>query len=333
MGEQQLWQPTERQGEAWCTERAQMLRDIDCGVSTTNLWEYGKTMDIGAWVSQPSTSPTPPLCWFRVPPSLMVMRLSLHVRRLQADDTALPEVADAIDKAIHNISSLQTAKGDSEKIFDEMFCGADGSDVVDKESYLGNPVDNLGDWTFAGEKASLIEKMTEAIRARFKGIIEHPAVEASSVLQPKNWLPCDLHDEGANEQEHAKLKVLASAFEHLSGMKEFNLDSVAGEWRRLKHVVLRMQCWTKLNFAEFWCYFLSIKGHVEGPSSFPNMVKLIRTVLLVVSDTSCAERGFSLMNRIHTAARNRLFSTTLDRLMRINSLGPSVEDFDPTLVL
>eukprot|EP00616_Rhizochromulina_sp_CCMP1243_P014157 CAMPEP_0118962098 /NCGR_PEP_ID=MMETSP1173-20130426/551_1 /TAXON_ID=1034831 /ORGANISM="Rhizochromulina marina cf, Strain CCMP1243" /LENGTH=53 /DNA_ID=CAMNT_0006910317 /DNA_START=616 /DNA_END=777 /DNA_ORIENTATION=- len=28
-----------------------MMRDIDCcGVATLDLWHYGRTMDIGAWV-------------------------------------------------------------------------------------------------------------------------------------------------------------------------------------------------------------------------------------------------------------------------------------------
>ena len=59
---------------------------------------------------------------------------------------------------------------------------------------------------------------------------------------------------------------------------------------------------------------------------------------LFKSDTSkegppCCERSFALMNRIHTYLRNRLGVATLNNLMCICSLGPSIMNFDPKLIL
>ena len=57
------------------------------------------------------------------------------------------------------------------------------------------------------------------------------------------------------------------------------------------------------------------------------------SVLLIILDTSCCERSFALMNRIHTYLRNRLGVATLNNLMCICSLGPSIMNFDPKLIL
>ena len=60
---------------------------------------------------------------------------------------------------------------------------------------------------------------------------------------------------------------------------------------------------------------------------------LASVVLLIILDTSCCERSFALMNRIHTYLRNRLGVATLNNLMCICSLGPSIMNFDPKLIL
>ena len=60
---------------------------------------------------------------------------------------------------------------------------------------------------------------------------------------------------------------------------------------------------------------------------------LALVVLLIILDTSCCERSFALMNRIHTYLRNRLGVATLNNLMCICSLGPSIMNFDPKLIL
>ena len=63
------------------------------------------------------------------------------------------------------------------------------------------------------------------------------------------------------------------------------------------------------------------------------VIRMIVLYLMVPLDTSECERGFSLMNLLKTALRNRLGSRRLNDLMRICLLGPSVEDFDPKQIL
>ena len=66
-----------------------------------------------------------------------------------------------------------------------------------------------------------------------------------------------------------------------------------------------------------------------GTANWNCEIKLeLRIILIIVIDTSCCERGYSLMNRTHTAERNLLKVETVNDLMAIVNLGPDVDDLD-----
>ena len=65
------------------------------------------------------------------------------------------------------------------------------------------------------------------------------------------------------------------------------------------------------------------------PKRHQLLVRLRTVVALIPLDTSECERGFSKMNLIMGAMQSRMGSKKLDWLMRINLLGPELEDFDP----
>ena len=59
------------------------------------------------------------------------------------------------------------------------------------------------------------------------------------------------------------------------------------------------------------------------------IVRMRTLVALIPLGTSKCERGFSKMKLIIGAMQSRMASVKLDWLMRINLLGPELEDFDP----
>lgn len=59
----------------------------------------------------------------------------------------------------------------------------------------------------------------------------------------------------------------------------------------------------------------------------PNITILIQIYLILPHNTACCERGFSAMNRIKTASRNRLYVTTLDALMTVSLNGPVLSQY------
>ena len=61
---------------------------------------------------------------------------------------------------------------------------------------------------------------------------------------------------------------------------------------------------------------------------FPDFVELAKIALVIPVSSVCAERGFSLQNRIKTIARNRLSEERLTRLEMLSWHGRSVTEFD-----
>lgn len=121
------------------------------------------------------------------------------------------------------------------------------------------------------------------------------------------------------------IETLAEHFKGLSSMESFSLGAAKSEWMRLKRELSTSPLMDS-TFQQLWNH---VSRHFHGPLDYPNICILVRLVLLLVVDTSCCERGFSSMNRIHTESRNRLKLSTLNDLMFISFHGPSVEDFQP----
>ena len=59
----------------------------------------------------------------------------------------------------------------------------------------------------------------------------------------------------------------------------------------------------------------------------PMLSQLTAIVLALPVTTAVCERGFSTMNRIKTDSRNHINTTTLERLIRLSSEGPSIKNF------
>ena len=59
---------------------------------------------------------------------------------------------------------------------------------------------------------------------------------------------------------------------------------------------------------------------------YPEIMKPFKLSLLITPSTGNAERAFSALNLIHTKQRNRLVVQSLERLLRINLVGPKVLD-------
>ena len=85
-----------------------------------------------------------------------------------------------------------------------------------------------------------------------------------------------------------------------------------------------ISCWTKCKFVEL----LSTQHSEE----LPNIMKLAQTALVLPTNTGGCERGFSAQNRIENSTRNIQKSERLDYLMTTNIEGPSLKEFDFTLV-
>ena len=59
---------------------------------------------------------------------------------------------------------------------------------------------------------------------------------------------------------------------------------------------------------------------------YSEFMKLFKISLLITPSTANVERGFSALNLIRTKQRNQLAVQSLERLLRINLVGPKVLD-------
>jgi hypothetical protein len=99
-----------------------------------------------------------------------------------------------------------------------------------------------------------------------------------------------------------------------------SLASCLLEWSRLKSNISthERQLFTLTN-TNFWLHMIA---KYSDPVRYGNILLIIAITLLIVLDTSEAERGFSLANRLQSFTRNRLKNKHLFQLMMICSLSP-----------
>ena len=69
-------------------------------------------------------------------------------------------------------------------------------------------------------------------------------------------------------------------------------------------------------------------GLFSEREQYPQIMKLFKLSLLITPSTANMERGFSVLNLVHTKQRNRLAVKSLDMLMRIVLVGPKKLDGD-----
>jgi len=259
--------------------------------------------------------------------------LSVLSMKFQRDGIALPEVPVHVNSAIAALEQLQRDLGSVEKEFDhELKVNPDALE------YRGVVLERLGGYDEEVEQRDrelILGDLINSLRSRFDPFCENVVVKASAVFQPINWPPLDeIKKQGVSPAAYgvSELSVLYEHFKHLKCMSDFNIDGARTEWFRLKVQVQQMEQRYR-PFAEFWTHFLQHVHTGDDQLGFPCMCKLIRLLLLTVVDTSCCERGFSLMNRIQTGPRNQLKLDSLDCLMRVSMNGPEIEDFDPAPIL
>ena len=73
---------------------------------------------------------------------------------------------------------------------------------------------------------------------------------------------------------------------------------------------------------------LIYKDMFSSHDQYPQIMQVFKLSLLVPPSTANVERGFSVLNLVHTKQRNRLAVKSLDRLLRIVLIGPEKLDDD-----
>ena len=104
-----------------------------------------------------------------------------------------------------------------------------------------------------------------------------------------------------------------------------NKEEALSEWKLVKQVVRDegASYSYKDKLSTMWQVIQSSHG-----KEFPNLLKLVKLVLIFPLQTATCERGFSVQNGTKTIKRNRLKEENLKSLMNIKLNGPPVGTFD-----
>ena len=100
-------------------------------------------------------------------------------------------------------------------------------------------------------------------------------------------------------------------------------DILLQEWALFKHLLV-----SEFKEVSTRDIMSTMSANTTFSSLYPTLSKLASIALIVPVSTADCERGFSTMNRIKTDPRNRLKMTTLDKLIRLSSEGPELDEFN-----
>ena len=247
--------------------------------------------------------------------------LAILSKVFQADNLAPTDIENAINRTEAQIKRLENEDGAALKSFLDEY-----DDDKETWRYISLEKQDGCDVSFNSTRRLLTSALVAQLRTNFGPLLKSPIFAASKALEHRSWPVNDavaLRSHGNGEVE-----VLIEQFKDLKCMVDFDRKEAMRQWERLKFELPKHAFFRHTSFVGFWEH-VAMHFDTGALTGYSEFIKLALAVLLIVTDTSCCERAYSLMNRIHTYLRNRLEVKTLNDLMCICSNGPELEDFDP----
>ena len=98
-------------------------------------------------------------------------------------------------------------------------------------------------------------------------------------------------------------------------------ESACDEWRNFMYEVMLNR-----HSDDSWRKILTIAA--KRNRDWPTLFQLANVLLTFNAENATVERGFSLLSRLRTSTRNRLLSSTADKLMRLKLNAVSYKTFN-----
>jgi hypothetical protein len=243
----------------------------------------------------------------------------------QRDNNSISDIRRSVDRVYVGLERMKHENGGSLRSFYENYND-------ETETFMDLNMENVEDGkaAFESDRPLLLNSVITFVKAKFDVVLDHPVLRAAQAFEQKLW---PIHDDDALDAfGNNDIRLLAKHFSGLDCMYNFNLDEAMRQWRSLKRETRRLPFFGSCDYVQFWEHIATHydTGDLTG---YSEILILALVILLIILDTSCCERSFALMNRIHTYLRNRLGVATLNNLMCICSLGPPIMNFDPKPIL
>ena len=243
----------------------------------------------------------------------------------QQDNIAPSDAYNAVERLYKTLGAMREKSGEHH----QKFCDAYNED---DDTWNGISIQKDGDMedSFEKDRELLLSVITEHCKARFNPLFKNPVFKACLELEHRRWPVHD--DEALKKHGNEEIRTLIDQFSDLEYMENFDTNEAMNQWKRLKFETRGMPFFRHTNYSQYWVHVATHfdTGNVTG---YSEIIKVGLLVLLIILDSSCCERVFSLMNRIHTGTRNRMKFESVRNQLCISSLGPNVREYDPMPVL
>ena len=226
----------------------------------------------------------------------------------QNDELDLNSFTESLDTVDRKLAKLKTVDGPMISAFrkesNEASNSFEGIETNDEEvhSETLRPV--------------LCDRLRSALRESFRHIRENQSLQDATVFRHEQILLLNDSDterdsEGATELEaygNDAIKRLTKKFAVSLQVMDVQIDEILPQWQRFKRFILVNTRLAGKSYSEMWDWMTTYRSDAMDPAHFYDLLCLVVHVLVRtwMLDTSCCERGFSIMNLLRSPVRNRL---------------------------
>lgn len=241
-------------------------------------------------------------------------------RDFQRDDLPISEVRKHILLAQSSLDMQTRSPGPYlQKILDSINSAGVAEDGGDSVYFHNIKIDIIGgsETTYQRQITLVLNDLVSAIADRFCDFSDKVLL-ATEVFDPAKFALEELDE--LLEYGVAEVKLLTKHFQELMETKGCDVNKVLGEWQHLKLETSKAA--KKDSFLGFWEKVLKTKK-----KDYPNLLHLVRIILVLPVSTAFVERTFSSIKRFQGDFRLSLNTDTLEDLLRVSTSGPEPEVF------
>ena len=241
--------------------------------------------------------------------------------KFQRQDLDISVIGPSVRLAIHELD-VMTEYSSNLKQLDDNIMLIDG-----KHFYKGVEVITNENKKFKSASKDFVTKLKENLETRFPSE-SLSLTTAAEVLALKGI--SFVSKEKLTEFGNEKLNIVLDHFGTPKTLNDgsviqpvLNSEEAKREWSLLKQMVRDDPTLVDPKLSTMWQLIAAMHG-----KEFPNLVKLVKIVLIFPLQTATCERGFSVQNCTKTVTRNRLQESNLGALMNICINGPTQDMYD-----
>ena len=230
----------------------------------------------------------------------------------QGEDLTPSSLEQGLNRTLEQLEEMKTVNGKSlakfYQDFDQDTEEFEGFNLEDREK---------GQDMFDLDRRDLLESVVLYIHGRFDSLLANPVLlMLRNSLEHRRWPPKG--DAALDDWGNEELAAFANHYSGLESLRDFDIKEALHQWRRLKQEISG-EPFFSLSYKKFWEH---MSTHYDTAQEYCELLKLPRISLVLLPDTSCAERGYSSYNRFHTAARANLKIGTARNVFAIKNYGP-----------